>query len=181
MNLKVELNAGYKLEEALRDRGVENPTMVSKLSVVDLLSYEDCDYIRTNMSETLLELDLSETTTVEWHKPMQVVFIWDGALRRCVALQSVIIGDKITEIGVSAFRECTALRTVFIGVSVETIHEEAFNGCKALETVTIPASVRSVKRGAFADCPAVLSVHPDNPELTIIKGKIKKKSFIKRG
>ena len=72
------------------------------------------------------------------------------AFGNCTALETVIIGNGITEICDGAFFNCTALKTVTIGDGVKEIGDRAFYGCAKLTSVTIPDSVVSIGEMAFA-------------------------------
>ncbi|MCH5295021.1 MAG: leucine-rich repeat domain-containing protein [Treponema sp.] len=83
--------------------------------------------------------------------PNSVTAIIDEmAFGNCTALETVIIGNGITEICNGAFFNCTALKTVTIGDGVKEIGDRAFYGCAKLTSVTIPDSVVSIGEMAFA-------------------------------
>ncbi len=50
-------------------------------------------------------------------------------------MESLTIGNGITQIGQSAFAECTNLKKVIIGSSVKVLDEYAFYGCSAIESI----------------------------------------------
>ncbi len=101
----------------------------------------------------------------KYYKTIQSVVLGDSvtnignyAFYRCTALESVTIGDSVTSIGDRAFYNCTALESVTIGKSVTSIGIEAFYYCTALESVTIGNSVTSIGNYAFYRCTALESV-----------------------
>ena len=71
------------------------------------------------------------------------------------ALESITIGDSITEIGDNKFYEFTNLRSVTIGSGVTKIGTSAFENCTGLTSVTIPDNVTSIGYRAFENCNSV--------------------------
>ena len=68
------------------------------------------------------------------------------------SIQTVVIGDQITQIGQNAF-SWTACSTIQFGRNVQSIGVEAFQGCEKLSgDLTIPDSVQTVGDNAFAEC-----------------------------
>ena len=65
------------------------------------------------------------------------------------SLETVNIGDLVTEIAYCAFQNCTCLTKVNIGKSVEKIGDYAFKGCSSLSSIDIPESVEYIGEGAF--------------------------------
>ena len=68
------------------------------------------------------------------------------------SIQSIVIGDQITQIGRYAF-PWTACSTIKFGKNVRSIGAEAFNGCRNLSgDLTLPDSVQIVGDRAFSGC-----------------------------
>lgn len=68
------------------------------------------------------------------------------------SIQTIVIGDQITQIGRNAF-PWTACSTIKFGKNVRSIGAEAFNGCRNLSgDLTLPDSVQIVGDRAFAEC-----------------------------
>lgn len=68
------------------------------------------------------------------------------------SIQTIVIGDQITQIGRNAF-PWTACSTIQFGKSVRSIGAEAFSGCRNLNgDLTLPDSVQIVGDSAFAGC-----------------------------
>ena len=74
------------------------------------------------------------------------------SFRALTFIQSVVIPDGVTSIGVGAFAGCTGLQTVYIPASVETISQDAFNGCTNLYNLTIAGSP-TIGTNAFKNVP----------------------------
>ncbi|MEE1289664.1 MAG: leucine-rich repeat domain-containing protein [Spirochaetota bacterium] len=75
-----------------------------------------------------------------------------GAFKDCKKLKSVTIPDNVTRIGTGAFTGCSSLTSVTIGSGVEEVGVRAFKNCKNLRSVTIPDNVTRIEAGAFKDC-----------------------------
>lgn len=68
------------------------------------------------------------------------------------SIQTIVIGDQITQIGRYAF-PWTACSTIQFGKSVRSIGAKAFSGCRNLNgDLTLPDSVQIVGDSAFAGC-----------------------------
>lgn len=68
------------------------------------------------------------------------------------SIQTIVIGDQITQIGRYAF-PWTACSTIKFGKNVWSIGAEAFNGCRNLSgDLTLPDSVQIVGDRAFSGC-----------------------------
>ena len=68
------------------------------------------------------------------------------------SIQTIVIGDQITQIGRYAF-PWTACSTIQFGKSVRSIGAEAFSGCRNLNgDLTLPDSVQIVGNDAFSEC-----------------------------
>ena len=83
--------------------------------------------------------------------PIESLVIEDGitsiglnAFIDCSYLRSAVIPGSVTVIGDAAFFRCSALKVLKLSEGLQTIEDEAFANCSAMETVVIPASVRTI-------------------------------------
>ena len=76
-----------------------------------------------------------------------VIKIGDEAFKG-KSIESVTIGDNVTDIGKSAFSGCTSLKSVRIGKNTATIGGSAFYDCP-LTYLSVPTSVTTVGDDAF--------------------------------
>ena len=169
ISVSVRLTPKNRLNQALKEAGIENPATVSKLTVSGTLDYHDFGYIRAKMNKTLQELDMSKATIEgnvigEW-------FFRDCSLSCCPGLISVIIPDSVVEIGKWAFSHCSGLTSVYIPDSVVAIGDDVFLRCSALKSVNIPRGVAEIGEKNFSHN-VFVTVHPDNPTYTSVNGKL---------
>ena len=73
-------------------------------------------------------------------------------------LTTIIVGDRVTEIGNSAFRHCARLRTVDLPEGITRIENGTFDGCVRLQNIEIPEAVTSIGVGAFSNCMKLYTV-----------------------
>lgn len=63
--------------------------------------------------------------------------IEEWAFYGCTSLQSIVIPNSVTEIGMRAFSGCTSLQSIVIPDSVTQIGESAFSRCSSLQSIEI--------------------------------------------
>lgn len=67
-------------------------------------------------------------------------------------LQTIVIPEGVTEIGMRAFCSCTALKTIVIPSSVTEIWSGAFSECSALSEIDVPSGITFIDSEVFGDC-----------------------------
>ncbi len=75
-----------------------------------------------------------------------------SAFSGCKALKSIVIPDGVKSIGNRAFASCTSLKQIEIPDSVERIGDYVFNLCVSLTSITIPDSITTIPNRAFSNC-----------------------------
>ena len=72
----------------------------------------------------------------------------------CENIETIVIPEEVTYLGVQAFQYCSSLKNVvFKGyTTINIIEDSLFDGCQSLETFTVPASVETINNGAFSNC-----------------------------
>ncbi len=84
-------------------------------------------------------------------------------------LESIVIPDTVTAMGVSAFEKNFYLQSVQLGNGLTAISKYVFYYCTALEQIEIPANIREIQQGAFANTLGMTSVtFASNSKLTAI-------------
>ena len=96
--------------------------------------------------------DASSKTLYVYSNPAQSAYISQSEI------EHLIIGNAVTNIGVSAFEYCTNLTSVSFGNQLSNIEQYAFMSCGALTSVELPNSLTQIGAGAFIYCGALASV-----------------------
>ena len=75
-------------------------------------------------------------------------------------IETIVIGNGVTSIGMSAFFGYTALTSVTFAPEsqLKSIDDYAFYDCSGLTSIEFPASVTSISAGAFYNCTGLSSV-----------------------
>jgi hypothetical protein len=79
------------------------------------------------------------------------VTLGDYAFAYATYLESIVIGDGITEVPYGAFTSCQSLAKITFPSTLEEIGEWAFNLCTRLTVFEIPEGVAKIGMGAFCD------------------------------
>ena len=74
-------------------------------------------------------------------------------------LNSVTLGNGVTQIDNCAFRNCESLEVIKLGENITTIGREAFKGDKNLKSIDIPNSVSIIYNNAFSNCSSLESIN----------------------
>lgn len=84
--------------------------------------------------------------------PGSVQTIGNVAFSACPNLESVVIGEGLTRIGMCCFGGCPELRTVQLPDSLEIVDNFVFARCPELEEVTFGTKLKSIGMQAFLGC-----------------------------
>lgn len=76
-------------------------------------------------------------------------------------LKTVVIPEGVTLIGESAFENCKSLKEVALPSTVKRIAVNAFRG-SGIENINFPDKLESIERTAFYDCPGLTSIELNN-------------------
>jgi|GEM_PF-2522199 len=125
----------------------------------DYQSSSDFDYVTQNYSDYssaayYIPSGLTTVTITGAHDDYYgyaAVSIGYGAFYNCDMIESVTIGDGVTNIGSYAFNDCDGL-TDFTTDSTGQIGSYAFYSCSYLDTVDLGESMTSIDSYAFMDC-----------------------------
>ena len=92
-----------------------------------------------------------------------VTGIGDYAFYGCENLQTAVLADSVTRVGLSAFNSCGALTEIDMPAHMTEIGDYAFSLCRSLREIVIPDGVASVGISAFFQCESLVSVSvPDS-------------------
>ena len=94
------------------------------------------------------------TDGIEYHliSLSNYTYVNEKAFKHCDGLISLVLSDKVINIGNSAFNYCKFLTSITLPNSVKGIGDSAFFNCIRLTSITIPDSVTSIGGSAFSSC-----------------------------
>ena len=84
-----------------------------------------------------------------------VLKLSDSLFHNNDSLNSVTLGEGITEIGARAFYDCDNLVCIVTNETLTTIGAEAFYSCDSFNSVILYDAVAAIGENAFAECPKV--------------------------
>ena len=187
MNLTITLTPELRLEQALQNAGVEDPSTITNLTITGQLTRGlDFKYIRKRMRKTLQKLDLSGVS-INGNK------IGNWSFGGCIALESIIIPKTVKKIDTKAFWGTPDITTILVhpdnpvftsenGVllskdkatliaypsgrqgnyvipnSITEIGAGAFGHCTDLTSIIFPNSVKHIGPAAFFACTGLASI-----------------------
>ena len=97
-----------------------------------------------------VELDISKLTNEE---------IKEGAFSNAKNLRSVMLSDKVTNIGKNAFSGCSSLNNIRLGDGLTEISEGAFSNCVSLAFLSLDSSkLTTIGKNAFYECSSLESI-----------------------
>lgn len=130
--------------------------------------FSGCDYLKSAVLPDNWEMVPSNMFS--WcplesvNIPDSATYIGEGAFSGC-NFETLIIPDKVKEIGYEAFRENYNLKSITLPQGLERIGYNAFRNDNALDTIYIPSGVTLIEYGAFYECQASFFSIPPTVEL----------------
>lgn len=98
----------------------------------------------------------------ERYQGILVKNIENNAFYNADFIESIIIPNSVTDIGVSAFYGCKNLTNINIPNSVTNIGNSAFYDCNNLTSIVIPDGVRFIADSAFSSCISLTRIELSN-------------------
>ena len=194
-NITVNLTPEIRLEQALKEAGVENPASIISLTITGTMKKKDFSYIKKNMSKTLKELDMGDAsvgkkefpdtsllnkknvlTTITLPKSQSFYL---NILDNCACIEFIKLHPDdlfcISENGVLFSKDKTILikypqgkqGDYIIPDSVTEIDDFAFYKCAGIKKIVIPNSVTVIGDYAFAYCVSLTSIDIPNSVIEI--------------
>lgn len=89
-------------------------------------------------------------------------------------LETVVLGDGITEIGSFDFTNLTELSSVTFGENITKINSGAFSGCTGLTEIVLPKKLQILHSGTFADCSNLTKVTIYGNVATVVRNSFRR-------
>ncbi len=120
--------------------GLKMITIPNSVDIIGERAFEDC------LGTLCVNCDIPDITTSskDWFYSSK--------------FSTVILGDKVRNIGKYAFYNNTNLQEVIFGNSVEVVSFNAFENCKRLKAISLPPSVQYIDDYAFRGCDSITYV-----------------------
>jgi len=93
--------------------------------------------------------------------------IEDNMFKNYTALETAILPNTLTTIGIGSFENCTSLTLTTLPDTVTTINDNAFNNCTSLSLTTLPTSLITIGNNAFSGTVIAGEIHIPNTVTTI--------------
>lgn len=93
--------------------------------------------------------------------------IEDNMFKNYTALETAILPNTLTTIGIGSFENCTSLTLTTLPDTVTTINDNAFNNCASLSLTTLPTSLITIGNNAFFGTAMAGEIHIPNTVTTI--------------
>lgn len=91
-------------------------------------------------------------------RDISVTSSFSTPFRGSSTLNSVSIGNKVTQIPNAFFYECSSLETISIPETVSAIGENCFYGCAKLSNISLPSRLTNIRKGTFRKCTAITTI-----------------------
>ena len=146
------------------DWGDGSATETMTGSSISTLKYLPHTYSSTGNYVVTISPDSGSTFGFGQRNSMSTIFCKasnDSADNRYVYLnivQSILLGDSVTSIGIYAFSGCYSLTSITIPSGVTSIGNYAFNSCYSFTSITIPSGITSIGSSAFQYCYSLTSI-----------------------
>jgi hypothetical protein len=153
----------------LEEKMGENAGNVQELIISGKFSSTDKDYIRNNLRNVLVRVDMSGVTSlwkqngthqdddgntvIDWE---ETTTLFSSCFNNMAKLEEIKLPEGlITEIDDSAFRDCVSLVEISLPEGIILIKRYLFAGCTALQRVNLPNSLQTMESEIFLHCYAL--------------------------
>lgn len=106
-------------------------------------------------------------TVVIGDKVTELVY---NAFKDISYIKQVTLGKSLSKLGTSVFANCTGLTEITIPESMTIIPDNTFKGCTSLRNVNIPSTLTTIGVGAFEDCRSLHGITIPGAVKTINRG-----------
>ena len=143
-------------------RHLQKVVFPSSLKSIGNSSFEGCGMLESialrENTDTIGDMAFKGCSSLVSADLSNVRRIGAGVFMKCGGLESVILGDSITEIRPESFRDCGSLKKLVVGINVKTIGTSAFENCGSLTALPEIEGLASIGSLAFKGCSSLKEV-----------------------
>jgi len=99
----------------------------------------------------ITDTEMKEVIIPDKIEDLEVRGICDNSFLNCTALETVVLPDSVTQIGMYCFKGCVNLKNINLPAGVKTITNNTFENCTSLEQIVFPESLTSIGSNAFCN------------------------------
>ena len=132
--------------------------VITKLTLKGTLDNNDFDVLKEMGNQSLTVLDMMK---------VNIDKIPNEAFKDCKKLTTIVLPNKVTNIGEDAFSGCEGLISVDMSNSVTEINSGAFRSCKSLISIALSNSLTSIGTSSFSGCENITSITIPNDVVEI--------------
>lgn len=125
---------------------------------VECVTYDNALYLGNSKNPHLLLLKSVNKEITSCKISDKTRFISTRAFQNCKSLESIIIPNSVTDIGIFAFSGCSLLKKIELSDSIVRIAPGAFLYCDSLTSITLPNKLEYMGWGLFENCMALESI-----------------------
>ena len=125
-------------------------TSLKAINVVDANPYfASKDGVLFSKDFKVLKTYPSGLTETSYTVPTSVTEIEGGCFASCSRLQSVILHENISKLGVGVWQQCSGLKTIELPDAITDLPEGSFMNCSSLDSIKLPRHLRTIGYQAF--------------------------------
>lgn len=113
----------------------------------DVRTIGEYAFAGANLSSVLLSENLKEIGT--------------SAFNGCKKLESIVLPNSVSTMGIWAFANCTSLSSVTLSEKLGELKSNVFRNCKNLREIHIGKELNTIDGDAFYDCTSIMSFSVD--------------------
>ena len=139
----------------------EDKSTITDLTLTGVMNAEDFKVVKSlSGAETkgkIKNLNLAGVELLDVAGKKTTV-LYPSALSNCLILESVVLPDNLTEIGLKSLYRTVKLKSITLPKTLKVLGEEALSENNELESITLPEGLTTIGRAAFSYCKKLKAV-----------------------
>ena len=139
---------------------LESITIPTSIKIINDISFAGCTSLKTynilDGKESLAFINGNYTFENFQDTPITELYIGRNftgdPFDENIALETITLGNKVTELPLYSFRNCPSLKNIKWGESLGNISSYSFENCTSLESVVLPYSIKRLGVKVFSGC-----------------------------